>query len=237
MGADKKGLEGLLGRSFGRICGRLGTGFHFTVHFALVSEAGQDVKDGEPKSVSFPSSESLNPVLPPGVRILVAYDEPINQIMFQAILEPYSIQVKTVANGAEVLQAIGDDRFDLTLMDIQMPELDGSGATRKIREIEKGTGEHIPIIALTAHAMKGDREKYVNRGMDDYVTKPVDAEELIAVIARLVKRNSAIRSMLHQTFERFCRVSGLAANSIEDFQGLFKFKPVYGKIDSGSLPL
>ena len=86
-------------------------------------------------------------------------------------------------NGKEALLLLATHRFDLVLMDIQMPEMDGLTATRKIRESEKGTRLHMPIVAMTAHAMKGDRERCLAAGMDGYVSKPVSSQELEEAIA------------------------------------------------------
>jgi CheY-like chemotaxis protein len=87
-------------------------------------------------------------------------------------------------NGKEVLAALGRGPYDLILMDVQMPEMDGFEATGEIRQMEKKTGRHMPIIAITAHAMKGDREQCLERGMDDYVSKPIQAKDLSEAINR-----------------------------------------------------
>lgn len=86
--------------------------------------------------------------------------------------------VTTANNGVEALDLIKRKKFDLVLMDVQMPEMDGIETTRKIREMEEGTENHVPIIAITAHALKGDREKFLLSGMDGYIAKPVKFEEL-----------------------------------------------------------
>jgi len=86
-------------------------------------------------------------------------------------------------NGFEALATLGRQSFDVILMDIQMPHVDGLQVTEEIRKQEKRTGVHVPIIALTAHAMKGDRARCLEAGMDDYVTKPIRPAELLAAIA------------------------------------------------------
>ena len=91
------------------------------------------------------------------------------------------------ANGKEAVEAVGDDTFDLILMDIQMPVLDGFEATSLIRQQEKEDLRHIPIVAMTAHAMKGDREKCLAAGMDDYISKPINTDELHAIIGRIAR--------------------------------------------------
>jgi len=96
-----------------------------------------------------------------------------------------------VNDGCETLAALEKENFDLVLMDVQMPQLDGFEATTMIREREKATGGHLPIIAMTAHAMKGDRERCLAAQMDGYVAKPIKAEELFQEIQSVVARPSA----------------------------------------------
>jgi two-component system sensor histidine kinase/response regulator len=92
----------------------------------------------------------------------------------------------TVAdNGLQALERLDGVDFDIVLMDVQMPEMNGLEATRAIREIERGTGRHVPIVAMTAHAMSGDRERCLDAGMDDYLTKPIRAEALVTYVERL----------------------------------------------------
>ncbi len=118
-------------------------------------------------------------------------DNVINQRLASALLEARGHTVKVVGDGQEALEALGDASFDLVLMDIQMPILDGVDATRSIRAGEQWTGKHVPIIAITAHAMKGDRERFLTAGMDAYVSKPVDAAVLFETIERLLHGGDA----------------------------------------------
>jgi CheY-like chemotaxis protein len=92
------------------------------------------------------------------------------------------------ADGREALAALESQPFDLVLMDVQMPELDGYDATAAIRAGEQRTGRHVPIVAITAHAMKGDRERCLEAGMDAYVTKPIRARQLFEAIAAAIGR-------------------------------------------------
>ena len=117
------------------------------------------------------------------LRILVAEDNHVNQAVLLAMLGKTGHKVDMVANGSEVVSAVIQIPYDLVLMDIQMPEMDGVTATRKIRDLPGEIG-NIPIIALTANAMKGDREKYIKAGMTDYVSKPVNPQKLFQAIAR-----------------------------------------------------
>jgi len=114
--------------------------------------------------------------------ILLAEDHPVNRKLAILMLERQGHSVTAVQNGREALAALEQRAFDVVLMDIQMPEMDGIEATLLIREREKVTGRHVPILAMTAHAMKGDREKCLAAGMDGYVSKPIRPAELFAAI-------------------------------------------------------
>ena len=102
-------------------------------------------------------------------------------------MEEAGYDVTTVENGREAVDAWKDKEFDCIIMDVQMPEMDGYAAVRKIRELESGTEKHIPIIAMTAHAMKGDREKCLEAGMDEYIAKPIDSRRLFSMMNRLIE--------------------------------------------------
>jgi len=111
-------------------------------------------------------------------RLLLAEDNPVNQMVALRMLQKHGHAVRAVGNGREALLAIEREPFDVLLMDVQMPELDGYEATAILRAREQTTGTHLAIIALTAHAMKGDRERCLAAGMDAYVSKPIDFEAL-----------------------------------------------------------
>ena len=117
-------------------------------------------------------------------RILLAEDNPINQKVALLQLGKLGFKAQTVGNGREALEAAsnGGGAYDLVLMDCQMPEMDGFDAARAIRKAELTSGCHIPIIAMTANAMEGDRERCIAAGMDDYVSKPVSLEGLNKVL-------------------------------------------------------
>ncbi len=127
------------------------------------------------------------------LRILVAEDNLVNQKLAVAILEKLGHHVILAADGVEAL-AMYTEHIDLIFMDVQMPEMDGLEATRRIRAREQATGSHIPIIAMTAHAMKGDRERCLEAGMDDYVSKPVSRKKLAEVILRCTPILSSLRT-------------------------------------------
>ena len=116
------------------------------------------------------------------LRILLAEDSLVNQKLAVALLEEEGHAVTVVTNGREACASVESGNFDLVLMDVQMPEMDGLEATARIRAREKQTETHIPIIAMTAHALKGDRERCLEVGMDAYVTKPIRADELLEAI-------------------------------------------------------
>jgi len=123
-----------------------------------------------------------------GYKILLAEDNPINQKVALHLLQRQGHLVKIVNNGEEVLKSVKKDIFDLILMDVQMPKMDGLKATAAIRLQEKKSKLHIPIIAMTAHALKGDRDKCLDAGMDDYLSKPVNPDKLKKVIAGVIKK-------------------------------------------------
>jgi PAS domain S-box-containing protein len=122
------------------------------------------------------------------MRVLLVEDNLVNQKLAMALLEKRGFGVTTVGDGKGVLAALQREPFDLVLMDIQMPEMDGFEATAAIREAEKSTGRHVPIIAMTAHALKGDQERCLTAGMDAYVSKPIRTSELFETIARTLER-------------------------------------------------
>jgi PAS domain S-box-containing protein len=130
--------------------------------------------------------ETVDPAVgatgPRCLRILLAEDNPVNQRVASYILQKAGHAVKPVGNGHEALVALEQENFDLVLMDVQMPEMGGFEATHAIRNTEAKTGRHLPIIAMTAHAMKGDRERCLQEGMDDYVSKPIQKAELFRAI-------------------------------------------------------
>ncbi len=121
-----------------------------------------------------------------GARILVVEDNPVNQALARRLLAKRGHRVTTAGNGRKALLALEGRAFDLILMDVQMPEMDGLEATGAIRGRERTTGVHVPIIAMTAHAMKGDEDLCLQAGMDAYVTKPIRPEELFRTIDRFL---------------------------------------------------
>ena len=123
------------------------------------------------------------------VRVLVAEDNPVNQKLAIRMLEKFNLSVDVAANGREVIDMLGKAPYDLVFMDCHMPEMDGYEATVSIRQSEKGSGKHLSIVAMTANAMQGDREKCLSAGMDDYITKPIRREAIQEMLQKWTPRD------------------------------------------------
>lgn len=143
-----------------------------------------DLHSGAPGARLYGAPDSANsapiktPVTSPSLHILVAEDNAVNQQIARRLLEKRGHTVVVVGDGRAAVDRLEKETFDLVLMDVQMPVMDGVEATAAIRAREQQTGGWLPIIAMTAHAMKGDREKYLGAGMDGYISKPVQKEAL-----------------------------------------------------------
>jgi signal transduction histidine kinase/CheY-like chemotaxis protein len=170
-----------------------GCAFHFTVAMA----AGQApvkqsaLAEAIAHSLERPTAAALAPLTRPSLnqsrklRVLLAEDNPINQQLAVRILEKQGHLVKVANDGEEAVAAAQNGEFDVILMDVQMPNMGGLEAAAAIRIMERGTGRHVPIVALTAHAMKGDQERCLEAGMDGYVSKPVRANHLLEMMAQV----------------------------------------------------
>jgi two-component system sensor histidine kinase/response regulator len=130
----------------------------------------------------------------PGLRVLVVEDNPVNQMLMVRFLEKQGYTPELAPTGRDAVALALTGRFDLAFMDIQMPDMDGFAATAAIRAREKETGRHLPIFAMTAHTMKGDRERCLAAGMDGYIPKPVNLESIQQVLAGLHHRGPSSRS-------------------------------------------
>jgi CheY-like chemotaxis protein len=125
---------------------------------------------------------------PQPLQILLAEDNLVNQKLAVRLLERRGHCVTLASTGREAIAAFEKARFDLVLMDVQMPDMDGLEATMEIRARERQAGLHTPIVALTAHALKGDRDRCVAAGMDGYINKPIEADRFIQVVEEMANR-------------------------------------------------
>jgi PAS domain S-box-containing protein len=178
--ADRRGATDL--------CEQLGIAAHLTKPVrqsdlldAMMSALGASVAAPRPQHPPEPEDGGLRPL-----RVLLAEDNAVNQRLAVSVLEKWGHEVAVAHNGREAVEALAQDRFDLVLMDMQMPEMDGFEATAFVRAKERAEGGHVPIVAMTAHAMKGDRERCLAGGMDGYVSKPFRRAELLAAIRTVV---------------------------------------------------
>jgi CheY-like chemotaxis protein len=142
------------------------------------------------KSSAKPRTEQTGSRPTRRLRILLAEDNAVNQRLAMALFQKMSHEVVLATNGAEAVAKWAGGSFDLVFMDVQMPEVDGFEATQRIRELERGKGGHVPIIAMTARAMSGDRERCLEAGMDEYVSKPVSRQ----AIEQAIERHSGTRT-------------------------------------------
>jgi PAS domain S-box-containing protein len=160
----------------------VGSTFHFTLGFGVAAAPAKVPEAG----AAAQAQAATDAVVPRGLRILLAEDNPVNRKVAVGLLQKRGHRVHTAENGLETLLALETGEFDVVLMDIQMPEMDGLQTTVAIREMERASGAHLPIIAMTAHAMKGDREICLAAGMDAYITKPIMPKELFAMLQEVV---------------------------------------------------
>jgi PAS domain S-box-containing protein len=170
-----------------------GSAFHFTARFEIPPGNQPDNRmSGDLAAMRARvngESAGLAP-LAGGAKILLAEDNAVNQKLAMRLLEKRGHKVTLATNGRDAVAAAGNERFDLILMDVQMPVMDGFAATAAIREREKATGAHTPIVAMTAHALLGYQERCLAAGMDAYLSKPVRAEELYAALEHWLSASS-----------------------------------------------
>lgn len=172
-----------------------------------------------PLSESLTGEEIIQASFRGPYRILLAEDNPVNQKLAVGILQKYDHQITVVGNGqlaVDALKGNGAENFDLVLMDVQMPELDGIAATKAIRD-SNTSGSTLPIIAMTAHAMASDRKRCLEAGMDDFLSKPFRAQDLVATIDRLMESRS--RELAETTVHKIGNSSGIDWNVAFDTVG------------------
>ncbi len=161
------------------------------------------------------------------LRILLAEDNPVNQLVALRLLEKQGHIVTVAANGRKALEAMEKESFEVILMDVQMPEMDGWEATRSIREKEQKTGGHIPIVAVTAHAMKGDEERCLTAGMDYYLTKPLRTLDLLAILEKIMNQRDPTEHVVELPLKK---PSGDALDLATALERLDGDRALYGEL-------
>ena len=159
-----------------------GSTFHFRAQFELAADSPQNRPTDSMSLQSMLAAVGTSTVAPPQFYVLLAEDNIVNQRVAMRVLEKRGHRVALASTGREALEWFDRERFDLILMDVQMPDMDGIETTAAIRERERERGGYTPIVALTAHTMKGDRERCLDAGMDGYINKPFDAVKLLEVV-------------------------------------------------------
>lgn len=162
-----------------------GSTFHFSIPLEIAGTDDLPVSPQDRTEEEVPPERTVEPM-----RLLLAEDGKVNQIVATKLLEDRGHIVLKALDGEQAVEAFSREAFDAILMDVQMPNLDGYGATKAIRDRERNTETQIPIIAMTANALKGDREKCLAAGMDDYIAKPIRARELYSVLEKYGQRQT-----------------------------------------------
>ena len=168
-----------------------GSAFSFTANLRVGNPDAVDTREEIQIGASIPKV--------PELKVLLADDNPLNRELATTLLTEQGHKVMAVGNGIQALEALKEDRFDLVLMDVQMPIMDGVSATRAIRDSHSGVIDpSVPILALTAHALKGDRERFLEAGMDDYIAKPITMNNFYNAIARNVNKGQTSPELMQK---------------------------------------
>jgi signal transduction histidine kinase/CheY-like chemotaxis protein len=168
-----------------------GAMFWFTWKYAQPSGENSVSTPASTATIAADQGQGTNFMLK-GAKVLLAEDEPISRILIETLLEQAGLEIDVVENGKQAVKKAVAGDYQAILMDVQMPVMDGLEATREIRNHERQHGGHLPIVALTAHAMHGDREKCLQAGMDDYLTKPLGKAELFDVLTRYLTNTALV---------------------------------------------
>ena len=161
-----------------------GSRFYFSLEFMLDIESKNKVLFSESSDKIIADTRFDAAGGSQGPTVMLVEDNPINQKLAGIILGKLNCEVFTASNGVEAIERFENNQIDIIFMDIEMPGMNGLEVTRALRSLEKGSGSSTPIIAMTAHAMKGDRERFIEAGMDDYIAKPIDKEALESVLRK-----------------------------------------------------
>ncbi len=172
-------LVGIMGGDVGLKSGASGSTFWFRIPVQEVTDYHTVEEQG---SKAFEGIEKTDSYALKGAKVLLAEDEHINRVLIQTLLQQFGVEVTCVESGERAVEEGCNGGYDILLMDVQLGEMDGLEATREIRKFEKKRGSHLPVVALTAMAMPGDREKCLQAGMDDYLSKPVERERLVDML-------------------------------------------------------
>jgi CheY-like chemotaxis protein len=198
-----------------------GSTFHFVARLPRVSEA---------PAQRGPAHESLQ-ATKRSLRVLLAEDHQVSRLLTERLLKKAGHQVQAVTNGFEALEVLEQENFDLVLMDLDMPEMDGLVTTARIRAREVESGRHLPIVALTAYATTGDRERCFEAGMDHYIPKPLRPRELLAAIATLFPAAGG-----EERSDAQAVVEGMAAQFVRGCEGdLEQMRQAIARQDQGEL--
>jgi CheY-like chemotaxis protein len=195
-----------------------GSRFHFTANFGLQkTERMKSEENGE--SASRQSSQKDMQAL----RVLIVEDNPVNQRLALRLLEKRGHKVTLASDGREALEAFERESFDAILMDVQMPDINGLEAAAQIREKERSTARRTPIIAMTAYAIKGDRERCLESGMDSYIAKPVRPDELFRILEGLAGDSVRSAEMNEERLDRAAILEQMGgdADLLREVIGLF----------------
>jgi signal transduction histidine kinase/DNA-binding response OmpR family regulator len=168
-----------------------GATFWFTWKYTQPTGELSVPKQTNTATIAVDQSQGTNFMLN-GAKVLLAEDEPISRILIETLLEQAGLQIDVVENGKQAVEKALNGDYQAILMDVQMPVMDGLEATREIRNHERQHGGHLPVVALTAHAMHGDREKCLQAGMDDYLTKPLGKSELFDALTRYLTNTALV---------------------------------------------
>ena len=172
-------LVGIMGGDIGLESGSSGSTFWFRIPVQEVTDYRTVEEQG---SKAFEGIEKTDSYALKGAKVLLAEDEHINRVLIRTLLQQFDVEVTCVESGEKAVEEGCNGMYDILLMDVQLGEMDGLEATREIRKFEKKRGGHLPVVALTAMAMPGDREKCLQAGMDDYLSKPVERDRLVDML-------------------------------------------------------